>query len=127
MKEKPSILIVDDQPAAREAIKLLLGCDDYAVDLIGSGSEALALADQHPYDLVITDNSMPEMSGEALAQAIKETHPHLRVLMFSGYPPDRPMTAVDAVLRKPHDIPILRETVHNLLAGPPDAPGWASA
>ena len=67
MKEKPSILIVDDQPAAREAIKLLLGGDDYAVDMIGSGSEALALADQHPYDLVTTDNSMPEMSGEALA------------------------------------------------------------
>jgi CheY-like chemotaxis protein len=121
MKETPSILIVDDQPAAREAIKLLLGCDGYAVDTVGSGPEALAYLDRQGCDLVITDNTMPEMSGDDLAEAIKAKHPSLRVLMFSGYPPDRPMPAVDVVLHKPHDIRMLRETVRDLVLGPPGA------
>jgi hypothetical protein len=47
------------------------------------------------------------------------------VLMFSGYPPDRPMPAVNVVLRKPHDIPILLGTVRSLLASPPTASGAA--
>ena len=126
MNESRTILLVDDQPAAREAIQLLLGSDGYKVDAVGSGPEALELAERHSYDLVITDNSMPEMSGEELANAMKERHPALQVLMFSGYPPDRPMPAVNVVLRKPHDIPLLRETVRNLLSGQPIAPGSAS-
>ncbi len=127
MSKTHSILIVDDQPGAREAIKLLLACDGYQVDTVGSGSEAIACADLQSYDLVITDNSMPEMSGEALANAMKERHPDLQVLMFSGYPPDRPMPAVDAVLRKPHDIPILRDTVRHLLSAQPGPPWGVSA
>ncbi len=127
MRETRTILIVDDQPEAREAIKLLLGCDGYAVDTVGTGSEALARAAQRAYGLVITDNSMPEMSGEELARAVKDKHPGLPVLMFSGYPPDHPMPAVDVVLRKPHDIPLLRETVQNLMAGQAGAPGTLPA
>jgi CheY-like chemotaxis protein len=116
-----TILIVDDQPEAREAIRLLLGGHGYAVETVGTGSEALERAERKPYDLVITDNTMPEMSGEELAQAVKKKHPGLPVLMFSGYPPDHPMPSVDLVLRKPHDIPVLRETVQNLMAGQPTA------
>jgi CheY-like chemotaxis protein len=121
-----TILIVDDQPDTREAIRLLLGSYGYAVDAVGTGSEALARAAQQPYDLVITDNSMPEMSGEELARAVKERHPGLRVLMFSGYPPDHPMPAVDEVLRKPCDIPALRETVQNLVNGSAEPSGETS-
>jgi CheY-like chemotaxis protein len=67
------------------------------------------------YDLVITDNRMPGMSGTQLAQAIKIRWPWLPIVMFSAHPPEGPMRCLDLVLTKPSDVPLLAKSVRQIL------------
>jgi DNA-binding response OmpR family regulator len=53
------ILVVDDEPNLREAIRYVLLARGYVVDAVGSGEEAVAGHRQQPYDLVILDISLP--------------------------------------------------------------------
>lgn len=65
------VLAVDDQASNRELIRMQLqelGCQ---VDLARDGNEALRRFSQQPYDLVLTDLSMPGMDGYALARALR--------------------------------------------------------
>jgi CheY-like chemotaxis protein len=59
--EKPGrqILVVDDEPAVCEAIKMMLEHDGHKVQTANSGREALSLLEQDSFDLVTTDFSMP--------------------------------------------------------------------
>src|SRR5438552_11644577 len=49
------ILVVDDEPFVCDAVKMMLAFDGYEVHTAANGAEALALYDQQPFDLVITD------------------------------------------------------------------------
>ena len=65
----PRILVVDDEPNLREAIRYVLLARGYTVDAVGSGEQAVVEHRQEPYDLVILDISLPGISGlETLAQ-----------------------------------------------------------
>jgi CheY-like chemotaxis protein len=78
-------LIVDDDPNARESIKLLLSIDRHTVTEARDGNEALALvADQH-FDLVLLDFFMPGMHGGEVARRIREIEPSLPILMVTAY------------------------------------------
>jgi len=81
------VLFVDDEePIARLGCMMLerLG---YKVVVSTSGDEALALfrADPERFDLVITDHTMPGMTGAALAQALRHLRPGLPVILCSGF------------------------------------------
>jgi CheY-like chemotaxis protein len=79
------VLIVDDDPSARESLKLLLSIDRHTVTEAKDGNEALALvADQH-FDLVLLDFYMPGMHGGEVARRIKEIEPSLPILMVTAY------------------------------------------
>jgi CheY-like chemotaxis protein len=79
------ILIVDDDPTARESIKLLLSIDRHTVTEAKDGNEALVLvADQH-FDLVLLDFFMPGMHGGEVARRIREIEPSLPILMVTAY------------------------------------------
>ncbi len=80
----PMILLVDDQDASRVATKWFLNNFGFEVDSARSAEEALALFDTHTHDLIITDNSMPAMSGAELAHIVKLRSPSTPVIMFSG-------------------------------------------
>jgi CheY-like chemotaxis protein len=77
---------------------------------------ALAMGEPPPFDLVITDLSMPEMSGRELAQQIRRDHPGLPVLLLTG---DTDAEAddgtVDAVVKKPFKLDALEEAIQALL------------
>jgi len=85
MKEQPLILVVDDDPAILELVKEVLQAAGYLVDTAGSGKEALACLNTHPYDLVLTDMLMPEMGGMELAQHLRLHHTDTLVIIFTGY------------------------------------------
>ena len=88
-----TILVVDDDPL------VLMGTVDMLEDLghdvmqANSGREALELLHGRSVDLVVSDQSMPQMTGAQLATKIRESHPNLPIVLATGYadlPPDIP-------------------------------------
>ena len=67
-----TILVVDDQPINREVAQLRLGHLGYAVDLAGSGVEAVEAVARKDYDVVFMDLHMPGMSGVEASARIRE-------------------------------------------------------
>jgi len=74
--QKLSVLVVDDNPAAREILADALGDVSERVDAVASGAEAIAAVRQHdpdrPYDVVFMDWRMPEMDGLEATRALKK-------------------------------------------------------
>ena len=120
--EKPSssglktILLVDDHDESRLTTKWFLSNFGYAVDSARNPSEALALFDPKIHDIIITDNSMPGMSGVEMARVIKLRSPATRVLMYTGQSPDD-QSCLDLVIQRPTHLLTLKEAVEKLLAG----------
>lgn len=111
------ILLADDQPGVRQAIKYLLELDDHAVTEARDGKEAFELFRAGRFDLVITDYAMPEMAGNDLAAEIKRLIPAQPIIMITAYTLEIVQYAnpVDAVLNKPFSFQDLRETIARLL------------
>jgi signal transduction histidine kinase/ActR/RegA family two-component response regulator len=78
------ILLVDDEPWVREALRELLTADGHTVTVAGQGNEALSLFKTETFDLVITDRAMPGMDGERLAEEIKRIKPRMPVILLTG-------------------------------------------
>lgn len=82
-----AILIVDDEPALVELAEEMLA--DLGYDPHGTVSSAHALQALHDdpsrFDLVLTDEVMPELSGTELARRVRELRPDLPVVLASGY------------------------------------------
>lgn len=84
------VLLVEDEPAVRSLVRLLLESHGYRVLQAQSGTEALELCKQQGerIDLLITDLVMPVMGGQQLAAAMQAEYPDVRVLFLSGYTDD---------------------------------------
>jgi CheY-like chemotaxis protein len=84
---RETILVVDDQEEVRAVTMLMLEDLGYTVVEASSGQEALAILDRGspPVDLVITDVSMPEMTGHALVERISVRANPPKSLFISGY------------------------------------------
>src|ERR1700761_319002 len=84
MRKKETILCVDDEENQLAVRKLVLESKGYAVLTAPSGPHALALLDQHPVDLVLSDHLMPGLTGAELARQIKAQKPELPVILISA-------------------------------------------
>jgi len=116
------ILVVDDEPAVGDAIKMMLKFDGHEVQTASGSKEALSLLEQDKFDLIITDYSMPGMKGDELAAVIKQRLPHQPIIMISAYAEmlkssGNPLTGVDFMLSKPFFMADLREAVTRVLPG----------
>ncbi len=82
-----SILMVDDKETVTKMIGKFLGSLGYSVTSVNSSIKALELYRNHPddYDLLITDLTMPEMTGYELARKIHEISEDFPILMMTGY------------------------------------------
>lgn len=89
------ILIVDDDLPVCKSIAKSLEREDYHIDTVLSGEEALQRMSQQSYHLVITDLMMPGISGLELLRNIRNVHPGVMVLMITGYPSIR--AAVESI------------------------------
>lgn len=111
-----TILLVDDKDESRIATKWFLTNFGYLVDSAPGAEVALALFNPKTHDVVITDNSMPGMSGAEMAHVIKLRSPSTPVLMYTGLAPDD-QSSVDLVIQRPAHMLALKEGVDELLAG----------
>ncbi len=83
------ILVVEDEANIRVVVAEQLQSLGYAVDQASDGTAGLAAvtAAARPYDLVLTDITMPgQLNGRALADAVQSRRPETGVLFMSGYP-----------------------------------------
>ena len=114
------ILIVDDERAIRNTLREILEYEEYQVDDVDNGADALLLISKNEYDLILCDIKMNKMDGmEVLSEGLK-IQPDLPFIMISGH--GTVETAVEAskkgaydFITKPPDLNRLLLTVRNAL------------
>ena len=82
-----AILVVDDERAVRGVVVRLLQRRGYETAEAPNAETALSILGSQPgrFRLVITDDRMPGMSGYELVAVIARIHPHLRIVLMSGF------------------------------------------
>ena len=84
------VLIVDDETWVRDVFRDFCNVTNvFEIDLAGSGTEAIAKANQTVYDLITMDLIMPEMSGLDALIEIKQNSPQVPVMVVTGNATDR--------------------------------------
>jgi two-component system cell cycle response regulator CpdR len=79
------ILYVEDNEIVREVTAELLAQDQRRIVACATAEEALKEFETNPFDVVITDVSLPVMSGIDLARSILELKPQMPIILASGY------------------------------------------
>ena len=80
----PRVLVVDDEPAVREALRRALELEGYSVELAQNGAEALRLVNAIEPDVVVLDVLMPEVDGLAACRRLREEGSRVPVLMLTA-------------------------------------------
>ena len=100
------ILVVDDEPAVRNTLKMALTFEGHTIELASNGPEALEKLAKQKFDIVFTDFNMPEMLGNDLVRRIKKNFPHQVTVMVTAYadfvgPREKKTNPVDFIITKP--------------------------
>lgn len=110
------VLVVDDEPMVAEYMGDLLTGWGLHTTITSSGAEALEqiTSSAQAFDLVITDQTMPRMTGLQLSQQLQRTRPELPVILYTGFSEQLTDTeaseaGVIGLLRKPVDLKSLYE------------------
>jgi CheY-like chemotaxis protein len=77
--------VVEDEDAVRDLVVRILERHGYTTRAADRGQLALDLAREHPPELLVTDVIMPQMSGQELAQRLREHQPGMPVVFVTGY------------------------------------------
>jgi two-component system, NtrC family, nitrogen regulation response regulator NtrX len=80
-----TVLVVDDEHAIRESIKMILEYEKFGVVFAEDGPSAIARVQAGGVDLVLLDIKMPGIDGMRVLQVIRESYPALPVVMISGH------------------------------------------
>jgi PAS domain S-box-containing protein len=119
------IMVVDDEEVLNALYTLWLERLGYASRTHTSSLAALEEIQAAPgqYDLVITDQTMPELTGVQLAKAIREVRPDLPVILCTGRADDlevasNPPENIRRVLQKPMDLAQFSEAIGGVLQAP---------
>ncbi len=85
MTKKASILVVEDDKSLREAYRLILGSEGYAVVTANNGIEALVKLKKRRFELVLLDLLMPIMDGKEFLRNINlEDYPNTKIIILSN-------------------------------------------
>jgi two-component system, sensor histidine kinase and response regulator len=119
-REKPTLLIVDDEPGPRESLRIVFK-DRYKCAVATCGREGIDFARNNRVDAAILDIKMPDVSGVEVLRELKEIDPNIECIMLTGY--ETIETARAAVrhgaadyLNKPFDVFFVRELMEKCLA-----------
>lgn len=108
-----NILVVDDESAIREMMKVILS--NYEVTEASNGCEAIERCNEKNPDLILMDVKMPKMDGIEATKAIMNKYPHTKVVAITAYATDKKKEMLDAgainVLEKPFKKDQIRGTV----------------
>ena len=123
MGQGQHVLLVEDDPATREALFRSLAFLNYKVREASNGQEALALLAEniHSFDLVISDVVMPEMGGPEMLRLMHEQQLKIPVVFLTGHPMGTEMDSLRALgmagwLPKPPNLEMLGHLLAQTLA-----------
>jgi DNA-binding NtrC family response regulator len=116
------LMIVDDEETLTFSLyqTFRIVSPDYEVDTAASGEEASEMLRRADYDLVITDISMPGMSGIELLVHIKSEYPATQVIIMTAYGSDEKkeeaiQNGAQYYIEKPFEIKEIKELVQRIL------------
>jgi len=84
-KRPLAVLIVDDDQAVLSFVERVLSEAGYRTMTATNGPDAIEIAHKNPFDLLLTDVNMPQMTGDELARRLRHDEPALKVLYLTGY------------------------------------------
>src|SRR5712691_13505981 len=82
---KGSILVVDDESEIREGLEVLLKSEGYGVSSAETGESGLAKLEEHPFDLLLLDVSLPNRNGLDMLKEIRRRDPQLSIVLITAY------------------------------------------
>jgi CheY-like chemotaxis protein len=97
------VLCIDDNDSGLNIRKLLLQSRGFRVLVAQDGPTGLAIVEGEHVDAVILDYKMPGMDGEEVATRLRHRHPHIPILLLSGFPgsvPESLLSIVDGFVEK---------------------------
>jgi DNA-binding NtrC family response regulator len=80
------IFVVDDEPVIASTLATILQMNGFAANFFTSPQQALAAAQCKAPDMLISDVTMPGISGIHLAMKMRASYPNCKILLFSGHP-----------------------------------------
>lgn len=78
------ILVAEDEDALRDMFVTVLEDEEYQVDSVANGKDALGLLSKNKYDILATDLYMPGMNGAELIKQCKQMAPEVKIILLSG-------------------------------------------
>jgi DNA-binding response OmpR family regulator len=98
---KSNILVVDDEPVARQSLSDILKLEGHNVSSVQNGQAAVEFVRTHPIDLMIVDLRMPGMDGLEVIQVVNQISPETEVILLTAYGSTE--TAIQALRLRIHD------------------------
>ena len=118
-----TILVVDDDPGIRESLRKVLQAEGYQVALAADDREAIEKFNQERIDLVLLDLNLPVNSGWDTFGTLTAIDPLLPIIIITGRQNQFELaaaTGISALMVKPLNVPLLLETVVDLLDEEPE-------
>lgn len=117
VQESHLVLCVDDELIGLKVRKILLERAGYRVLTAPDGSAGLAIFSNEPIEAVVLDYSMPGMNGGEVAMKMRQTKPHIPILLLSAYIglPSEVLSTVDLYMTKGEGAPVLLQKLGSLL------------
>src|SRR5512147_2960267 len=98
---KPNILVVDDEPVARQSLSDILRLEGYSVNSVPNGQAAVEHVRTHPVDLMVVDLRMPGMDGLEVVQVVNQASPDTEIVMLTAH--GSTDSAIQALRLRIHD------------------------
>ena len=111
------VLFIDDDPGIRRAFSRVMATRGFETECAGTGAEAVRLAEECSYPIIVTDLRMPGMDGLTLIERLRPLQPHAAYVVISGMPDldlnraNATANQIDAVLSKPWNADELEEVL----------------
>ena len=115
--------MVDDEPLVATMLRVFLESSGHEVTIALSAARALAVIEEHDFDLAVVDLTLPEMDGWEICRRINLLRPNISVIVATGWPArvedgqDRG-ARINAVLAKPFGMHQLLDAVRDATAIP---------
>jgi DNA-binding response OmpR family regulator len=107
---KQNILVVDDEPVARQSLTDILKLEGYIVSAVPNGQAAVEHVRTHAVDLMIVDLKMPGMDGLEVIQVVNQTSPETEIILLTAH------GSMDSAVQA------LRLRIHDYLSKPASPP-----